>query len=365
MRNRFIHLPMQQSGFTLIEIMVALAISALLLGGIVQVFSTLKQTDKLSNALSRIQESSRVAYDVITYDARLTSYIGCADPIVKDGLTTKANGAPIYNGNYVNSSLWGTDVTAAGWGTAAGLDMGSAPNPINGTGARNARPNSDVIRFQHLSTDHVFLGSNMSTSGSNIVLSSNSLGLAAGDLAVVANCNYGDLFKISSISSSPVTVTHTATDNNSANMTFNYTTAATVSAFISNTYFVASTGRTNSNGDPIYGLYLRDLKGNVNEVVEGVEFMRVLYGQKLNLSTQNVRYVPASDSTLDMSQVTSIKIAFMLTSTERVLDSDDTNRYTLLDETIANTSGTTITYPNDRRLRRVVNMTIQLQNRRI
>ena len=80
MRNNVRHFHKPHSGFTLVEIMVALAISALLLGGITQVFLTLKQTNRASTALSHIRESGQIAYDVMAYDARLAGYLGCSDP---------------------------------------------------------------------------------------------------------------------------------------------------------------------------------------------------------------------------------------------------------------------------------------------
>ena len=353
------HSHKQLAGFTLIEIMVALAISALLLGGIVQVFFTLKQTNKVSTALSRIQESGQVAYDIMSYDARMAGFVGCADPSLKMSVVVVASNTPIYGGSYLSSSVWGTDVTATGWGTATGLDMGTT-TAINGSGARNARLNSDVVRFQHLTSANMPLSANMTSKASNVTIGSNVLGLTTGNLAVVSNCVEGNLFRISSFSTSPVALAHSTSNNSSSDLTRTFTTDAGVYGFVSNTYFVGDTGRKNSRGDTIYGLFMRDVNNNVNELVEGVDYMRILYGQKF--STNNVRYVDASDSHLNMDEVASVKIALLLVSDEPVLDSDDTHRYILLDTPIANT-GTTITYPNDRRMRRVFNMTIQLRNR--
>lgn len=349
-------LPLRQRGFTLIEIMVALAISAVLLGGIIQVFVSLKQTDKISSSLSRMQESARVATDILSYDARLAGYAGCIDPMLGDAVDIIANNAPIQAANFLDSSLQGWEVTAAGWGDTVGL------GDIDGTGSRNARTSSDVFRVQHFSTANVPLASAMANRSSDITIASNILGLEDGDLAVVADCQYSSLFRVSGISGDPVTISHADTDNNSNELTTEYGFNALLTTFVSNTYFVGDTGRRNINGDIIYALFMRDSSGNVEEIVEGIEHMQIRYGHEFN--NNNIRFVNASDGTLAWNAVTSIKIALLLASNERILEQDDNTRFTLQDVEIART-GTTITYANDRRLRRAINISINLRNRRI
>jgi hypothetical protein len=107
---------------------------------------------------------------------------------------------------------------------------------------------------------------------------------------------------------------------------------------------------------------MRDSSGNVEEIVEGIEHMQIRYGHEFN--NNNIRFVNASDGTLAWNAVTSIKIALLLASNERILEQDDNTRFTLQDVEIART-GTTITYANDRRLRRAINISINLRNRRI
>ena len=81
-------------GFTLVEILVALAIGALLLSGIIQVFTSLKRTDKVAEALSRVQEAGRTALDSLTSDLRMIGYKGCADPVLEENITIRANTPP-------------------------------------------------------------------------------------------------------------------------------------------------------------------------------------------------------------------------------------------------------------------------------
>ena len=66
-----------QSGISLIEIMIALLIGAFLLGGVLQIFIGGKQTYRMQESLSRLQENGRFALDFIGRDVRMAGYWGC------------------------------------------------------------------------------------------------------------------------------------------------------------------------------------------------------------------------------------------------------------------------------------------------
>ena len=92
--------------------------------------------------------------------------------------------------------------------------------------------------------------------------------------------------------------------------------------------------------------------------------LQVLYGERIG--TQNIRYRTAPNVT-NWGQVVAVKLALLVASRDPVLDvADATAGYALLDQTVAKTgtSGAAITYPNDRRLRRVFAATVNVRNRR-
>src|SRR5665647_3594938 len=66
-----------QVGMTLIEIMIALLIGAFLLGGMLQIFINSKQTYRMQENLSRLQENGRFALDFLAKDIRMAGYWGC------------------------------------------------------------------------------------------------------------------------------------------------------------------------------------------------------------------------------------------------------------------------------------------------
>ncbi len=67
----------KQSGFSLIEIMIALLIGLFLLGGILQFFSASQQTYRMQSNLARLQENGRFALDFLVHDIRMLGYWGC------------------------------------------------------------------------------------------------------------------------------------------------------------------------------------------------------------------------------------------------------------------------------------------------
>ncbi|MEI6069003.1 MAG: PilW family protein [Methylococcaceae bacterium] len=69
--------PYNQVGLSLIEIMIALLIGAFLLGGVLQIFIGSKQTYRMQENLSRLQENGRFALDFLANDIRMAGYWGC------------------------------------------------------------------------------------------------------------------------------------------------------------------------------------------------------------------------------------------------------------------------------------------------
>jgi len=83
-----------QIGLSLIEIMISLLIGAFLLGGVLQIFIGSKQTYRMQENLSRLQENGRFALNFLAKDIRMAGYWGC------------------FNPNSPNTDVAGTDINA-------------------------------------------------------------------------------------------------------------------------------------------------------------------------------------------------------------------------------------------------------------
>lgn len=68
---------MRQKGLSMIELMVTILLSTILLLGVLQLFTNTSLTDRTNTALGRVQESGRLALELIGKDARRAGYQGC------------------------------------------------------------------------------------------------------------------------------------------------------------------------------------------------------------------------------------------------------------------------------------------------
>ena len=70
-----VHAFSRQRGLSIVELMIALLLGLILLGGVIQVFLSSRQTYSANEAMSRMQENGRFALEFIARSARLAGYI--------------------------------------------------------------------------------------------------------------------------------------------------------------------------------------------------------------------------------------------------------------------------------------------------
>lgn len=75
----------RQKGLSLIELMVAIVISSLLILGVTEIFSRSFLADRDNTELTYMQESGRLALEIIGQDARRAGFQGC---VASDTVTT-------------------------------------------------------------------------------------------------------------------------------------------------------------------------------------------------------------------------------------------------------------------------------------
>ncbi len=64
-----------ERGFSIVELMIALVLGLILLGGVIQVFLSSRQTYSANEAMSRMQENGRFALEFMARSARLAGYM--------------------------------------------------------------------------------------------------------------------------------------------------------------------------------------------------------------------------------------------------------------------------------------------------
>jgi len=347
-----------QTGLSLVELMVALALSATLILGIFTVYVDSSQTARLSTSLARIQESGRIGIDIVSRDMRMVAFQGCADP--NDvSMRIIANNPP--TADFFSTTLRGWEVDDANWASGTEFDE----RPIEAS----AVVGSDVISIQRGQTIDVTVTGNMSASNANIQVAGTEINsFSKNDIVLISDCENADLFRITSDPSSG-TWAHANNVNTDNRLGQAYNQNATIMRFSSNVYFVADTGRDDIQGNDIRALY-RGSNSMVNsatpsfpvdELVEGVESMQIEYGEIL--PTNNIRYETA-DNVTDMSRVVAVRIGLLISNADQVRDTEDTSSYAMPGEVVTKASGAgPVTHPEDTRLRRTFASTVALRNR--
>lgn len=139
-----------QRGFTMVELMVALLLGLVLIGGVINVFLTSGQTLRVNQNLSRVHENARFAIEMFSREIREAGMVPC-------GSTLSAN---VLRGSDGSVTWWASTYD----GMVRGFDDGQDSTAIKGFGASTAdrvggtdallilRPSSDEADLRRLAS---------------------------------------------------------------------------------------------------------------------------------------------------------------------------------------------------------------------
>lgn len=343
-----------QRGMTLVEILVAMLLGAFLLGGVIQIFVNTKQTYRMQEGLSRVQENGRFAMEFLTNDIRMADFWGCAGSA---DLESKLNPGSAYAG-------FGTGIT--GTNDDNGGNDHDANNDEN---TNDIWDGTDTITLRGATGAGIYLQDEPTNNASSLKISVAS-GLNTLDIVVLSNCVSGDIFQITDISTSSGSgsgsfdnVIHNTGSTSPGNASNNLETGpeASASGPHSNLYgkdaqifklnFVTYKIMAGASGQP--ALFKSTNGATFQELVEGIEDMQILYGTDTNNDGTPNTYLAAGTAGLDMDKVVSIRVSLLVRSIDDNITSQAIDYF-------YNNATTT---PPDRRLHRVFTSTIAVRNR--
>jgi type IV pilus assembly protein PilW len=405
------------AGLSLIEVMVALAISAILLFGLSQIFIGSKNVYRLQEGMSRVQENARFVLQYLESNVRMAGYMGCgndADLTVKPGsppaflnhLKAMSSGVgvvPIVQDTLTSAERFQRPIEAYAY-TGGGFDnqqpaYGAAgnwtpslatPENLGLFGSDEAKPikGSDVLVLRLVSAESTALLGDFDMGAGTFRVADPAL-LKAGDIYAITNCANARIFKATAVAGSGLVTAGPAdnalrltSDNNStwtgsyANMQFNQSGTALNAEVHPAEYLVLFVGLREDGVTPV----LKVLTGPpgalvAQEIADGVEMMKVEFGVDTNADGNVDKYVPANNTEADSNlavtnktqrdiawrKVLSVRIALLVRSPDRASetahtgDADGDNVYYLFD--------TRVQRPVDLRFRDVYTTTISLRNR--
>ena len=298
----------KQRGFSLIEILIALVISALLLSSAVSMLISNKQTYRQQDQSGRLQENARYAIERLIADIRMAGYFGCADDpntISAEGL---GSGPP---------SLLNVDIPIEGMD---GGSSGTPPLPLPDEitirraqgGGMELAENSLTAPLMTTTTSDIYLDVGNFTQPTNCPTQP-TLGIlcvATVHSLVISDCQGADVFYGSNATYG--TAVRIKPDNALSRL---YTDRSTLlSHLITRRFFIDDTSGTSvlymESSPSVPGTH------NENELVEGVVNMQLLYGVDTSANGMVDSYVDASAVT-DWAQVLSVRIMLGLLPVER------------------------------------------------
>lgn len=340
----------RQNGFSLIELMIALVIGLILVGGVIQVFVGSKVTYSTQAALSKVQENGRFAMSFLARDIRQAGYTGCSRN------TTSAN--TIRNASGALPSFLDFDNMVTGLDNMNGVDTFDNV-PLAGT---------DVIEVKFVDpTSACDIDKHVPTSA-NLHCNADH-DFQKGEILVVTDCTHTAVFQFAKAGTTNKIVVHgsgnsvspgnctkglgTPVDCSSANGTSYQYTNGSVMRMASYRYYVA----TSSFGEPsLYRETITNTGGTYGigsqELVEGIENLQILYGEDTNGDGSADYYVPYG-SVSDANDIVSVRVNILVRSIEDgIVQGSQSVQF----------NGVTSTF-NDGRLRKAFTSTIALRNR--
>lgn len=325
-----------QKGIGLVEIMVALVVGLVLMGGVFQIFQSARMTYRVTEALARVQENGRFAMMFLSHDLRMAGYSGCSRDIpLKSTLNDSGN----YIYDFQTYLIGHIDKNKNGnWLPALPAGISDA---VNGT---------DIITVRAAESSAAkILPPYMNQLSAALHIEEGS-GLSAGDIVLVSDCQMGTVFQISGgnpdVSGAVVhnTGNSVVPGNSTKDLGKTYKGDAELMRIKTTTYFL----RKNAAGEP--ALWRRIGSNSAEKLVEGVDDMTVSYGVDTGADGSADAYRTA-DQVASWEDVVSVQLTLRVRSREDNITGEA--------ETVSY-DGQSIT---DQRLRQTFTSTIGIRNR--
>ncbi len=336
-------------GFSLVELMLALALGLVVVTGIVQLFVGNSQTYNVLNGQSRMQENARFAMEFISRAARSAGYFGCAPETVNivKGLRGNWNAMPEfdisqfvqgYNGNA--DGTWSPTLATLPR-TTGGVNV-NVYIPGNGIDTTTIEPGTDVLVFRGMQNPGRNLTQVLQPTGDPVVRApGGDPGFGVNDIVLLANCEQAAVFRVTgmNVAGDEATLLHatSAAGNLYENadqissptglipftlsyLGRSYGEDANVGALESTYFFIAPSLGQDNQGNTPSALWQKVGGAQPVELVQGVEDLEVLFGVDTTLTdgiSNANQYVDFNDVP-DPNQVVSLRVSVAVNSVDTV-----------------------------------------------
>lgn len=310
-----------QRGITLIELMVAMAVSSVIMLGVSNIYFSSKKSYVIHDEFARLQENSRYAFDVLASDIRHAGYKGCAagnsEETIENDLNDTNNATWDFATGVMGYEAAGTDINNADKGVTAYVAAGSSNTGLWSTakdlqtsdGNISENPDATIANLAVAGSDILVL---TTTEGTGVLLTDSNNGSANfeaediggtnkldsngcingfcdDDIVMVSDCTKAIIFQITNVSTGggPGTFKIVHSKKNSIDPgnksaawkgEYDFEEGSELMRLITKTYFVGVPNTDASKKDFHPSLYVRENGGDPIPLIQGVENMQILYG---------------------------------------------------------------------------------------
>ena len=337
------------TGFTLVELLVSVAIGLFLVTVVGGVYLSSKDSFNYQDAMSRLQENSRFAMEGMARDIRMAGYTGCGNlsKVANTVIGGSANWwlnllAPVVG--YDNLSASQTQFPGAVAGTDAivllGVGQGElsvishhAPSATIQTTQHSIQPGA-ILLLTDCSQTSIFQMSGPTNNSNN---------------ATNVNHNTGNVV-------SPGNCTKYLGASCPTQKSYTFRPGSSLLQVYANGYYIAPSATAN-NGNALWVCSITGQTGGTapcTELLNGVEDMQIEYGVDTDGDTSANQYVTANNVG-NWAQVVSVRVSLLMATPPSAGPlSANPQTYTY--------NGTTTT-ATDRRVRHVYSSTVNVRNR--
>lgn len=328
----------KQKGLSLVETMIALTLGAIVTVGIIQLFVANSETYNLLQGQSRMQESARFALNFMGRGIQMAGYKGCFSRN-EEVYSVAQNPAGIPYEFDVRDGLFGHEGFAGGGGWSTDLDangLTTLPDTVNddsfvagnGIPVNDIVPGTDVLTIRRTTSTEYRLASDLLNSSDPVVVKTVDPAFAIGDMALIHDCEKSTIFRITDLSTNAglgeTTISHLDTgtqpfDNDRQQLAEvnTFEMDAAVSPIETSIYYIAPGAGVNNQGDSPLSLWRKSGTGPPVELVEGVENLKVLFGEDTDEDGVPNVYSLAS-GIADYSKVVTVRLSITVNSVDDV-----------------------------------------------
>lgn len=316
----------RQHGFTLVELMVAMVLGLVVIGGVISVFLSNQQSYRTNQALGEVQDNSRTTFEFMARDIRDAGLTGCGN---FGRVANVLNNSPSCTGSTCTTSAWWANFNSA----VIGYD-GATTDPAVATGTAVAARVAGTDSIQVLGADGSgFTIASHVPSSATIHLTQSAAGvIVPGDVVIICSPDHAAITQITG----PTTITNTLVHNTgtgtpgNCSKVLNFPTVCSANpssgiAFPPNSQIAKLSasdwyiGNHNTTGGR--SLYRISVVGGAQtpqEMVRNVTDMQITY-----LVNGTATFVPASSVTAaNWANVTAVQLRLTLQSTNQRAGTD-------------------------------------------